>query len=85
LLDRLGSGGALSIARLGEGLGLTRQGVTRHLDVLERADLVAWEKVGRESLYAVQGEVLRPALDYLARASAQWDAAAERLRAFVDG
>lgn len=84
LLDRLGGGKSLSIARLGAGLGLTRQGVTRHLDVLERADLVASERVGRESHYAVKVEVLRPALDHLARASAQWDAAADRLRAFVE-
>ncbi|MEO8531367.1 MAG: metalloregulator ArsR/SmtB family transcription factor [Deltaproteobacteria bacterium] len=84
LLARMGSGEPLSIARLSDGLNLTRQGVTKHLDVLESAQLVSREKVGRESLYQVRPDGVRCAQDYLARASAQWDAAVDRLKALVE-
>ena len=56
LVDRLSDGRARSIADLTEGAAITRQAVTKHLRVLERAGVVEAERVGRESRF-----VLRPA------------------------
>jgi len=84
LVSRLGDGQQHSIAELTEGLGLTRQGVTKHLHVLQRAGVVSCERVGRESRFAIRPDSLGNARDYLARASAQWDEAIERLRASVE-
>ena len=84
LFERLLAGPALSIGALTEGLALTRQGVTRHLDVLEGAGLISRERIGRETLCRAAPDAIGPALDYLARARTQWDAAAERLRAMVE-
>jgi DNA-binding transcriptional ArsR family regulator len=84
LLSRLCDGQALSIAQLTQGMRLTRQGVTKHLAILERANVVARQRIGRESRYSVRPESLGEAKDYLSRASRQWDAAMARLKQLVE-
>lgn len=84
LLSRLSDGKQHSIAQLARGLDLTRQGVTKHLHVLQRAGVVSHERVGREARFAVRPDPIVRARDYLARASTQWDEAVERLRASVE-
>ena len=84
LVSRLSDGKQHSIAQLTEGLELTRQGVTKHLHVLQDVGVVSCERVGRESRFTIRTESIAKARDYLARASAQWDEAVERLRASVE-
>ena len=84
LLARLSDGKPHSIARLTDGLSLTRQGTTKHLRVLEHAGVVDCERVGRESRFTLNPDPIQNARDYLARASAQWDDNIERLRAAVE-
>src|SRR5438094_8505808 len=47
LLGRLSAGGPLSITRLSEGTGVTRQAITRQLHALGRAGLVRHARRGR--------------------------------------
>jgi DNA-binding transcriptional ArsR family regulator len=84
LVTRLGNGGPLSIARLTEDTRVTRQAVTKHLEVLERAGLVRGERQGRERLWVVDGQKLDEARRYLDQISEQWDHALQRLAAFVE-
>lgn len=84
LVARLGDGRARSVTALAEGLDLTRQGVSKHLRVLERAGVVARTRIGRESRYALEPAGLEQAGSYLERVAAQWDDAAARLKAFVE-
>lgn len=84
LVSRLGDGKARSIVELSEGLGLTRQGVTKHLHVLQRAGVVSRKRVGRESRFTIRRDRVARARDYLVRASAQWDEAIGRLRKRVE-
>ena len=84
LVDLLVERSPLSVRELGEGLPVTRQGVTKQLGVLERANLVRHERIGRETRYAVEPATLSRARDYLDRASRQWDEAIARLRRFVE-
>lgn len=84
LLSRLSAGEARSIAELTPDTGLSRQGVSKHLAVLERAGVVSATRVGRERHYAIRPECLAEARDYLERASRQWDEAVARLRQFVE-
>ncbi len=84
LVSRLSDGQSHSIAQLTDGLDLTRQGVTKHLHVLKQAGMVTSKRVGRESRFAIKPDPIAKARDYLARASAQWDDAVERLRASVE-
>ena len=80
LLARLGGEGPLSIARLSEGAGITRQAVTKHLQVLADAGLVTPQRYGREVRYAATPDPLGPAVGWLVAAGAQWDRRLERLR-----
>jgi DNA-binding transcriptional ArsR family regulator len=84
LVARLSSGQPRSIAQLTDGLSLTRQGVTKHLRVLEHAGLVSSIRVGRESHFTFRPEPIGEARSYLESVSMQWDDALSRLRRFVE-
>ena len=84
LVARLSDGQARSIAQLTSGLDLTRQGVTKHLRVLEEAGLVSSIRVGRENQFAFRPEPLDQVRSYLETVSIQWDDALGRLKAFLD-
>jgi DNA-binding transcriptional ArsR family regulator len=84
IIARLSSGRPLSIVRLAEGTGVTRQAVTKHLLVLAQAGLVTSARAGRERVWELEPEPLREAQRSLARISAQWDDALGRLKAFVE-
>ena len=58
LVRRLCAGGPASLSRLAEGARITRQGVTKHLRVLEDAGLVKSTRQGRESIWELEPEVL---------------------------
>jgi DNA-binding transcriptional ArsR family regulator len=51
LLDRLRQEGGLSLGELCQGHDMSRQAVTKHLVLLEQANLVASVKQGREKLH----------------------------------
>ena len=84
LVSRLSDGEAHSIAALTDGLDLTRQAVTKHLQVLQQAGIVDQKRVGRESRFTIQPDSITQAKKYLMRVSAQWDQAIARLRATVE-
>jgi DNA-binding transcriptional ArsR family regulator len=84
LVRRLSVDGPLSITRLSEGSGMTRQAITRHLHSLERVGLVRDARQGREHVFSLDLKRLKVAREYLDHVSAQWDAAAARLKAFVE-
>ena len=83
LVAKLSDGAPRSIARLGDGLEISRQAITKHLRVLERAGLVRAESAGRECLFELDAKPLEEARDYLSQVSRQWDAALDRLKKFV--
>jgi DNA-binding transcriptional ArsR family regulator len=84
LLGRLSVDGPLSITRLSEGSGVTRQAITRHLYALGDAGLVRNARRGRERVWALDLKRLDKAKRCLDQIAAQWDAAADRLKAFVE-
>lgn len=84
LLRRLSAEGPLSITRLSAGTGVTRQAITRHLEALGSVGLVRDLRRGREHVFDLDLKRLEIAKRYLDYISAQWDAAADRLRAFVE-
>lgn len=84
LVGRLVDGQPRSIAQLADGLDLTRQGVTKHLRVLQRAGIVKARTVGRESRFTYVPQPVERARSYLETVSAQWDDALARLKAFVE-
>ncbi len=85
LLRRLSARGPGSITRLHEKLPVTRQAITKHLEVLSAVGLVTSTRQGRERVWELQPKRLSEAHEYLEQISKQWDAALERLKRFVEG
>ncbi|MGO9239285.1 MAG: ArsR/SmtB family transcription factor [Bryobacteraceae bacterium] len=85
LIVRLSDGEARSIAQLTQGSRLTRQAITKHLRMLERARIVHSARAGRESLFELNPEPIGKAREYLDLVSEQWDQALGRLKALVEG
>ena len=84
LLGRLSVDGPLSITRLSEGTGVTRQAITRHLHALNDAGLVRDARRGRERVWELDLKRVEVAKRYLDQIAARWDEAADRLKAFVE-
>ena len=84
LVSRLCQGGPRSITQLASGARISRQAVTKHLRVMEHAGLVRSSRRGRERIWQLERRRLEKASRYLNQISAQWDAALERLRVFVE-
>ncbi|HZY58539.1 MAG TPA: metalloregulator ArsR/SmtB family transcription factor [Candidatus Binataceae bacterium] len=53
LLDRLHRKNGQTLGELCQGLEMTRQAVTKHLAILEEANLVAVKRQGREKLHFI--------------------------------
>jgi len=84
LITRLSSGGPGSIARLSRKSRVSRQAITKHLEVLSAAGLVRSSRRGRERIWQLDPKRLTDAHEYLDRISRQWDNALERLKSFVE-
>ena len=84
IVAQLCASGPQSIVRLTDGAKVSRQAVTKHLHALAGAGLVRSAREGRERIWAIQTKRLGEANRYLDQISAQWDAAIDRLRAFVE-
>ncbi|MGZ3426838.1 MAG: ArsR/SmtB family transcription factor [Polyangia bacterium] len=83
IVERLCSDGPLSTVTLGEGAGMTRQAVTKHLVAVADAGLVEGTR-GRPRVWRLKPRRLDEARASLDRISRQWDDALGRLRAFVE-
>jgi DNA-binding transcriptional ArsR family regulator len=83
LVARLCGDGPLSIARLSDGTGVTRQAITKHLNALAAAGLARNTRSGRERIWELEPTRLENARRCLDQIADQWDAAIERLREFV--
>ena len=82
VLDLLVSNGGVSASWLAGRVPFSRQAVSKHLVVLERAGLISRRKQGREVLYQVDADRLDQAARVMAELAAQWDrrlAAVKRL------
>lgn len=84
IVRKLCKGGPLSITRLAEGAGISRQGVTKHLHALHKAGLVRSERCGREQIWKLEPKRIDEVRRYLTQISAQWDEALSRLRSAVE-
>ena len=84
LLVSLCASGPASLTRLSGRFEVSRQAITKHLEVLSEAGLVNSSRVGRERIYAIEPKRLAEAHAYLDRISHQWDDALERLRVFIE-
>lgn len=84
LIAKLCNGQPRSISELTQGSKLTRQAITKHLRVLQRAGIVHGVRAGRERRFEFQPKPMQEMKQYLDTISQQWDQALARLKAFVE-
>jgi DNA-binding transcriptional ArsR family regulator len=77
-------GGAFSIAQLTANTDISRQGVTKHLQVLADAGVVRDVKLGRERLWQIEPAQIEEARRTLEVIGRQWDVALGKLKAFAE-
>jgi DNA-binding transcriptional ArsR family regulator len=80
LVAKLCGGESRSISHLTEDFKMTRQAITKHLGVLERAGIVHGVRAGRESLFKFDPKPINEIKAYLDLVSEQWDQALARLK-----
>ena len=84
LIARLSDAGPQSIASLADGFHISRQAISKHLRVISAAGLARGESRGRETVWQLEPDGLAEARRYLDLVSKDWDAALNRLKAFVE-
>jgi DNA-binding transcriptional ArsR family regulator len=84
MVQRLTRGGRCTITTISEGLGVTRQGARKHLQVLADARVVALQPEGRDVLVSLEPESLDQAKLFIAEIERRWDARLDALRRFVE-
>lgn len=88
LVTKLCDGSSRSISELTTGTELTRQAVTKHLRVLEVAELVQSVRSGRENLFELAPAKFDDMQAYLAFVAEAWaentNGALARLKTFVE-
>jgi DNA-binding transcriptional ArsR family regulator len=84
LLDLLLQHGEATASALATELPITRQGVAKHLLVLQRADLVHAQRIGRETRFAVSDERLAQAQQQMARVASRWDERLTRIKRIAE-
>jgi DNA-binding transcriptional ArsR family regulator len=76
--------GRLSVSALAREYPISVTAVQKHVAVLERAELVSRERVGRETIVRAEGEALRRAHAALDRLELEWRGRIERIDHILD-
>ena len=84
MVRRLTTGRSSTISVVSEGLGITRQGARKHLQVLADAGLVTLQPKGREVAVELDPVTLDKARAYITELEKQWDARLDVLKSFVE-
>ena len=78
ILDLL-AGGELPVNDVVARLGLSQPLISKHLKVLRDVDLVAVRDVGRQRMYSLHGQPLKPIHDWVKAYEASWTRRFDRL------
>ena len=79
VMSRLADGPATP-TDLAQGLPVSRQAVSKHLEVLREAGLVRSHREGREHLYTLTPEPLADAVSWISVVGGRWDERLDALR-----
>lgn len=84
LLVNLAEHSPRTATQLAEEYPISRQGILKHLRVLEEAGLVTVIPHGREKRFVLQPEPLSEAAQWLREVAARWDERLLRLKTFIE-
>jgi ArsR family transcriptional regulator, cadmium/lead-responsive transcriptional repressor len=85
LLDLLLERGEATASSLAAAVPITRQGVAKHVAVLERAGLVEARRAGREVRFAVRDDRLDQARREMARIASRWNERLVAIKQIAEG
>jgi DNA-binding transcriptional ArsR family regulator len=77
-------GSSLTISQLSSSFDISRQGVTKHIKVLEEANMVGLKSQGREKIIFAKPEALKELKDWLAFYDKFWDDKMGALGRYLD-
>jgi DNA-binding transcriptional ArsR family regulator len=83
LLERRSADGRKTATELAQELPISRQGVSKHLQILAKAKLVQVQKSGRERYYSFEPDPLDEAVTWVTAVSKQWDRRLQGLSRFL--
>jgi DNA-binding transcriptional ArsR family regulator len=84
LVQRLSDGGPASISMLANSQTMTRQGVTKHLQVLAAAGVIDGSRQGREQVWTLNPARLAEARRHLEVVAHGWDNALARFKSHLE-
>lgn len=84
LLQNLATNSPRTASQFAEEYPITRQGILKHLNILEDAGLVAVHQRGREKRYTLTPEQLGELESWLAELNGRWEERLLRLKAFAE-
>jgi len=84
MLARMRAEGPLSIKQLAMPLPISRQAVTKHLDILQASGLVRVQRAGRERLHSLDSSPLKEVGEWLEPYSREWDERLSRLQRHLE-
>jgi DNA-binding transcriptional ArsR family regulator len=84
LLVKLAENSPRTATQLAEEYPITRQGILKHLTILEKAGLVSVRQMGREKRYTLRPEPLGDVDRWIREVSARWDERLLRLKAMIE-
>lgn len=84
ILERLSRGTSHTLTSVSQDLGLTRQGVRKHIQVLAQAGLVTIKPKGRNTMVAFTPGSLQEANTFMLDLERKWDTRLTALRDYVE-
>jgi len=69
----------LSLHAITDGFSMSRQALTRHIDVLQDAGILKTEKKGRETYFSLEVKPLKEVYDWVKHYQAFWEEKLENL------
>ena len=84
MVQRLTRGSRCTISAISEGLGITRQGARKHLQVLADAKVIQLQPQGRDVVITLETESLDNAKLFIAELEKRWDMRLDALKRLVE-
>ena len=84
IVKRLSDGSMYTVGTVSNGLGLTRQGARKHLQVLVDVKLVSLQNKGRQTEVTLSADKLAEAKLFISELEISWDKRLQALRKFIE-
>ena len=84
IIQRLSNGSVYTVGSISDGLGLTRQGARKHLQILADVNLISFQDKGRQTEVRLDTDTLAAAKLFISELELRWSNRLHALREFVE-